>query len=87
MEMNLLNSGKPTMMEKSEQKTKLSKEKYGKNGGENSSHYTENQKIQKQAQPSPWVITPWGHQHTQRNCELLSTNPTYQKSPQYQKLR
>ena len=66
-------------------KTKLSKEKYGKNSGENSSHQTENQKTQKQAQPSPWVTTPWEHQHTQKNCELLSTNPTYQKSPQYQK--
>ena len=73
------------MTEKSEQKTKLSKEKYGKNSGENSSHHTENQKIQKQAQRSPWVTTPQEHQHTQRNRKLPSMNPTYQKSPQYQK--
>ena len=74
-------------MEKSEQRTKLSKEKYGKNGGENSSHHTENQKIQKQAQPSPWATTSRVHQHTQRNHESLSMNPTYQKLPQYQKPR
>ena len=72
------------MIEKSEQKTKLSKEKYGENGGENSSHHTENKKIWKQAQPSPWATTPWEHQHTQRNCELLSMNLMYQKSPQHQ---
>ena len=85
MEMNLLNNGRPTMMEKSEQKTKPSKEKYGKNGGENSSHHTENKRIRKQAQPSPWATTPREHQHTQKNRELTSMNPTYQKSPQYQK--
>ena len=66
-------------------KTKLSKEKYGENGGENSSHHTENQKIQKRAQPFPWVTIPWKHQHTQKNHELPSINPTYQKLPQYQK--
>ena len=75
------------MMEKSEQIIKLSKEKYGKNGGENTSHHTENQKIQKQAQPSPWDTTPREHQHTQKNRESLSMNPTYQKSPQYQEPR
>ena len=37
------------MTEKSEQKTKLSKEKYEKNGGENSSHLTENERTLKQA--------------------------------------
>ena len=47
METNLLNNGKPTMTEKSEQKTKLSKEKYGKNGRENSSYHTENKRIRK----------------------------------------
>ena len=31
-----------TWTEKSEQRIKLNKEKYGKNGGENTSHYTEN---------------------------------------------
>ena len=66
-------------------KNKLSKEKYWKNGGENSSHHTENQKIQKQAQPSPWVTISWEHQHKQRNHKSLSTNPMYQKPPQYQK--
>ena len=47
METNLLNNGKSIRTEKLEQKPKLSKEKYGKNGGENSSHHTENQKTQK----------------------------------------
>ena len=73
------------MTEKSEQKTKLSKEKYGRNGGENSSHHTGNKRIRKQAQPSPWATTPREHQHTQRNHELLSMNLTYQKLSQHQK--
>ena len=81
------NNGKSNMIEKSEQRIKLSKEKYGKNSGENTSHCTENQKIQKQAQPSPWVTTPWKHQHTQRNRESLSMNPTYHKLPQYREAR
>ena len=58
---------------KSEQKTKVNKEKYGENGGENTSHHTESQRIQRQAQPFPWVIIPREHQHTQRNCKSPST--------------
>ena len=44
---------------------------------------TENQKIQKQVQPSLWVTTPREHQQTQKNHGSLSTNPMYPKSPQY----
>ena len=73
------------MTEKSEQKTKLSKEKYGKNGRESSSHHTGNKRTQKQAEPSPWDTTPRKHHHTQRNHELPSMNPIYQKLPQHQK--
>ena len=72
------------MTTKSEQKTKVNKEKYGKNSGENTSHHTESQRIQRQAQPFPWVTIPRKHQRTQRNCKSLSRNPMYQKSPQYQ---
>ena len=82
--MNLSNNGKTNMTTKSEQKTKVSKEKYGKNGGENTSHHTESQRIQRQAKPFRWVTIPREHQRTQRNCKSPSTNPTYQKSPQYQ---
>ena len=46
-------------------------------------HTTENQQIQKRAQPSRWFTTPWEHQHTQKNHGSLSMNPTYPKSPQY----
>ena len=71
----MLNNGKPTMTEKSEQKTKLSKEKYGENGGENSSHHTENKGIWKRAQPSPWVTTPQEHQwKTRRTKPVLEYN-------------
>ena len=51
---------------------------------ENTSHHTENQKIQKQAQLSPWATTLWEHQHTQKNHESPSTNPMYRKLLQYQ---
>ena len=71
------------MTMKSEQKTKVSQENYGKNDGENTSHHPEIQRTQKQAQPSPWDTIPWEHQHTIRNCKSLSMIPTYRKSPQY----
>ena len=64
-------------------KNKSKQREIWKNSGENTSHHTESQRTQRQAQPFPWVIIPWEHQHTQRNCESPSTNPMYQKLPQY----
>ena len=61
-------------MTKSEQKPKVSKENYGKNDGENTSHHQEIQRTQKQAQPSPWATIPQEHQHTIRNHKSPSTN-------------
>ena len=70
-------------MMKLEQKTKVSKENYWKNGVENTSHHPGIQRTQKQAQPFPWVTTPREHQPTQKNSRLLNTNPMYWKLLQY----